>query len=86
MMNAGFARDFIDLETAGGNSRPLLYKMDMATILQKQLLIASNEDVTFHRHQGGKGASCYFVISKWFGNVDAVTVQRAMCSKKLKAH
>lgn len=57
VINAGLARGFIKVETAGGNSLPVLYKKDTMGILRNQLLLACNEDVTFRRRHNGRGAA-----------------------------
>lgn len=37
MMDAGLARELIDVEIVGGNSQSVLYKKDIAEILQMQV-------------------------------------------------
>lgn len=44
-MNAGLAGESIEVETVGRYIRPLLDKKNIMKLIQKQVLLACNEDV-----------------------------------------
>lgn len=79
MINAGFAREFIGVETGGRNSLSLLHKKDMMEILRKHVFLACNKAVKFHRGHW-MGTSCHPANPKRYENVEVVTVQQVMSS------
>lgn len=54
VINAGFAHEVIDVETVGGNIRPVLYKKCIVVILGKQVFLAFNEYNTFQLRYNGR--------------------------------
>lgn len=79
-------QEFSNLETVQENIRIVLYKKDVVELLQKQVLLVCNEDVTSGRRHNGLGAPCFPVIVKGFKNVEVVTVQRVKCSGTPKVY
>lgn len=69
-------QEFINVETVGGSSQPLLYREDIVEIFREQVVVACKKDVTFRCRHNGRGASFHPVISKWFQYSEVITVQR----------
>lgn len=82
VMNTVLAQEFDDVETVWENCRTVLYKNDIMEIIRKQLFMACNVDVMFHRRYNEQRAVCPPVDSKSFENVAMATVQQVMCSGK----
>lgn len=59
-----------------------MYKNNKVEIVQKQVLLACSQDVTFRSCHNEQGAAYHHVNSKRFGNVEATKIQQIKRSGK----